>query len=767
MTGDCAHSIPDALKDLNALGITPSSESLNLIGTGAFDGNGPFPGLFPVNQGINSNSPIQLNSGFPNINRSDTGVVKLDQHFNESHFITAHYLIGDSTQTEQDSAVLQPQWRSQSQLRAQLFGINWTWTPRGHWVNEARFGLNNFWQTILAVDHNEDPLRDYGINTGVTNLIDGGLPEIDISGFTSLGNISGWPLETTPNRTFQFADTMSYTRGKHNLHFGGELRRGSSDNIRNRTGKGRIEFTGGSTPGFPVGTSSTALEDFLAGFPSTGKIFVGNSERNISMWSFAGFIQDYWRATPRLTINAGLRYELNTVIREAHNLLGNFDPNVGLEEVGVNISSPYDGDHDNFAPRLGLAWDASGHGKTIFRAGASINYEIPNLSLFIGQNGVDNATTPGLNDIPTGAIGSRINGNIIATGLTVFPCSGGVTTNCLNYTSASSSAPIFSGLSAILNCDPNLGGSPCDILGVNRHLRTPYVASWNVNIQQALTNDLSLQVAYVGNRGLDLYSVRDINQSNPSSPAAQACFLASSNPPSATPQPFNTHCEQQGRPFNSQFPFLEFINFLENLDSSNYQSLQVTATQRVSRGLNFLAGYTWSHSIDDATGNRPVQPQDSNRLERASSDFDIRNRLTLALTYEFPSKKSFWQLFEGWQMNHIVTIQGGTPWTMRDGALIGDDISVTGEFADRWNIFGSPANIQVSPSGIPFFAPATFSSGSGNPDCMVRASLSQLQTYGCFEESGTVIVPQNLGTFGNMPRNAFRGRGSTTGISLS
>ena len=759
MQGDCASSIPDALRDLANGGITPNPQSLNLIGMGVFTGNGPYPGLFPVNNTQSTN----LTTAFPNVNRSDTGIAKVDFHPSTNNTISAHYLVGDSTQTEQDFTVLQPEWLSQSNILAQVFGVGWTWTPRGNWVNELRFGFINFWQQIQAVDHAANPLTTYGLNTGVTTPINFGLPEIDIGSFTQLGNASGWPLYTTPNRTYQIADNISYTHGAHTIRFGGEVRRGSTDNVRDRTGKGRIQFTGQSDLRFPTDPSTglptdTPLEDFLSGTPSAGKIFVGNSERNVHFWSYGLYVADDWRVNPRLTVNLGLRYELNTVIKEAHNLLGNFDPNVGLEQVGVNVSSPYNGDHNNFAPRVGIAWDPWGKGKTVIRAGAGINYEIPHLSIFLGQNGVDNGTTPGLNDIPTGAIGSNIvanGGNIVATGLNVLP----------NW--ADASTPLFPVANEVLDCrppDPVLhpNSSPCDILGVTRNLRTPYVISWNLNVQHAFTNTTSLQVGYVGNEGVKLYSVRDINQANPAAGCA----------------PFDTVCEQSSRPFTANcppsmggqglggpcFPFLEFVNFLENGYTSSYNGLQVTLTQRVWHGLNFLAGYTWAHSIDDASFNRAVQPQNSlaPNLERATSDFDIRNRFTLALTYALPSKEMKWQILEGWQINSIVTLQGGTPWTVLDGVLNGDDISTTSEYADRWDFFGNPSDFKATPAGIPFFA------GTSNPSCLAKAvsvdggnaagpTSTSLATYGCYANGNSVMIPPAVGTFGTMRRNMFRG----------
>ena len=145
---------------------------------------------------------------------------------------------------------------------------------------------------------------------------------------------------------------------------------------------------------------------------------------------------------------------------------------------------------------MGIVWDPTGKSKTVVRAGASVIYEIPHISLFIGENGVDNASTSGLGVIPTGAPGvTPGGGKIIAASLD--------TTN-LNW---NTTGPIFAAVDA--SCSPS---STCAILGVNRNLRTPYITTWNLNIQQAVTANSSLTVAYVGTKGTKLYSVFDINQ---------------------------------------------------------------------------------------------------------------------------------------------------------------------------------------------------------------------------------------------------------------
>ncbi len=717
--GDATNSLPDAIAAVQTQGLTPSPLSLTLAK------------LFPANAGsFDSANPQNLPIGFPNRNREDNGLVKVDYHLTDKQALSGRYFIGDSIQTERDIAVLQPIWQSQATTRAQVLGANWTWAASSRWTNQFKFGFNRFNQSIVTVDANVDPQK-YGINTGVTTPVNFGMPEIAVNGFTSLGGNHGWPLLTTPNQTFQFADTVAYIRGKHAFKFGGEFRRGSTDNVRDRYGKGRFRFEGdGAFAG------STPLEDFVAGFPAVGRLFVGNSERHVSIKSFGAFFQDDWRISDHFTINAGLRYDLSTVIKERDNLLGNFDPNQGLLQVGQQIGAPYNGDHNNFGPRLGLVWDMFGKSKTVIRAGASIIYEIPHISIFIGQNGVDNASTAGLNVIPTGANGVSPGGGKILASSNDF--------TTLNWTAA---GPVFTATT------PDCSVSPCSILAVNRNLRTPYVTTWNLNVQQQITSTASLTVGYVADKGTKLYSVFDINQVDQNSAAEIACG----------------HCEQAGRPLAGRFPFLGVINYLTNGYESKYNGLQASYTQRLWHGVSFLAGYTWAHALDQASLNRSLNPQNSldPAAEYGNSDLDIRHRFTLALSYEVPGIKSWGQMLQGWQLNSIVTFQTGLPWGVVDGFVNGDDISLTGEFADRWNFFGNPSDFSASHNGpIPFFQsgapgpadnPANFA--INNASCTAHASATALGQFGCYVKGSSVLAPPDAGHFGTMGRNLFRGPG--------
>ena len=722
-TGDCANSIPDAIADLQAGGIPISPVGQSLAN------------LFPTNTStLLNNGTSQINLGFPNTNNGNNGLAKMDYHINDRNTISGLYFIGGSTQFESDQAVLNPAWVSEARTRSQVFGIDWTWTPSPTWVNQAKFSYTRQRQFITTADSTVNP-TSYGINTGVTNPRDFGLPVVIVGGFYPLGGNPGWPSLQNPALNYDFSDNVSYTHGNHVFKFGGEIRRASINNIKDRYGKGRVRF--GKVAVFP---GASALEDLLSGTPRDGRIAVGDTQRHVHFWSYAGFFQDDWRISPRLTANLGIRYELNTVMKEDHNLLGNFDPNIGLVQVGQQISSPYNGDHNNWAPRIGLAWDVTGKGKTVVRVGGGIVYEIPPFNTFIGYFGVNNASTPGISVIPTGAVGVQPGGGTIVAGAVDTP----LTPADLNP------GPVFT--VSNLNC----ANTPCSILGTKRDLRTPYVTSWNLNIQQAITDSLSLQLGYVGNHGTKLFSVYDINQVN---------------------QALDNGGEQVGRPFNAKFPFLAFINQLGNGYESNYNGLQATLTQRTKHGLSFIVGYTWSHALDQVSANRDPQPQNSLNpaAEYGNSDLNIPQRLTFTMTYDIPGRKGFAQMMEGWQLNSIVTLQSGQPWSAIDGIQNGSDVSGTGELSDRWNFTGNPKDFSPSPSGpIPFIDPSNFALDSSNNVIGIvsggnqqglrcisaagnQAEINELATLGCFIKGTGILTPPAQGTFGTAGRNIFTG----------
>jgi Carboxypeptidase regulatory-like domain/TonB dependent receptor len=748
-SSDCNGSIPNAVHDLLLNGVAISPESMKLSGcnvTGSgitaavtCDGSG-----FPTN----NNSSINLTQGFPNQAGTDDVVGKVDYDFNQRHSVSGTYFFGNNSGTVEDFPELQNQWRSKIHTRAQVVGGNWIWTPNARWVNEARVGYNRLYQPTLPGDLNT-PASAYGLDTGVSGPFTGGLPRIGFAGafVPGLGAFK-WPKFQGPDTITQFIDHVSYTVGTHSLKFGGELHRDGVSGGAFGNARGSITVLGGVAlaPALATPNGSTALEDFLAGDPFKASVQVGDPTRQIHDWAYALFFQDDWRVRKNLTVNYGLRYEFSSVIKEAHNELGNFDPSspTGVIQVGVNgVGSPYNSDPKDFGPRLGFAWDITGKGSTVVRGGASLMYEIVNWESFLAFS-----NSFGLANIPTGAIISgtgtanqqTAGGTITAGNLAIPPV----------LPQWDSGAPLYGNLSnSQINCDPGLNGSgPCPIMSVVRKLTTPYVWSWTLNVQHAFTPNLSLELGYVGNHGTNLTGIRDINQE----------ALGSNN--------------QGTRPYNGQFGWLSNIFQMGNLYKSNYDGLQATLNSRNYHGLSMVAGYTYSHSLDDVGANWDFGagyglPQDSTNVAReyANSDFDIRHRLTLSLTYAIPGKKGFGQMLEGWEINTIATIESGQPWGVIDltsglAGIGGLPLSPPQNTPQRWDFFGSPSDFKSGPTPIPFFpGGSTDMPETCSTDAASVGATGSLALLGCFAKGSSVLIPPPAGAFGTMGRNLFTDSG--------
>lgn len=754
-TGDCVNSIPDAIADLQAGGFAISPVSLQIAGCTlgppvTCNGKG-----FPLNPGTNPAGATAIVNGFPNDVTSRNAVGKIDFHLNDRNTISGLYFFGNNSGTVEDFPELQPQWLTLIHTRAQVVGGSWTYIPSSRWVNELRFGYNRLYQPTYAADHTT-PASAYGLNTGVpVSPLTGGLPRIGFLGeFQGLGGFK-WPKLQGPDTITQFIDHLSYTAGKHAIKFGGEIHRNGVSGGAFGNARGSVNFGGGVTT-----PSTSALEDFFAGNPLGGSILSGDPRRSFHNWGYAGFVQDDWRATRTLTLNFGLRYELNTVIKEAHNLIGNFDPNLGLLQVGQQVSSPYDGNHHNFAPRAGFAWDITGKGNTVLRGGAGLVYETVNWQTFLAFN---NAF--GLGNTPTGALGVGPGGSQGTGSIT----SGNISPQISN--AAWNSGPVFP--TGLISCDPNTA-SPCSILGVDRHITTPYVTNWTLSLQHAFNPNLSMELAYVGNHGSNLVGTRDVNQAPAGAgwtPAAVSTCVSSGFTNCAT----DGAAEQSARPFNTKFPYLGNIFQMGNVYRSNYDALQATLTARNYHGLGMVIGYTWGHSLDDVGANWDFGygsglPQDSFNLGReyANSDFDVRQRLTMSITYALPSKKGFAQLMEGWELNSIVTVEGPQPWGPID---LGTDVSGSGGLAfsppaagpNRWNFFGRKSDFKSKATPIPYFG------GASNSACAAQAlaldggtaglTTDALNAFGCYAQGSSILLPPALGSFATTGRNIFQDSG--------
>jgi hypothetical protein len=742
VTGDCANSIPNAVADLqqailhgvvaaNGVAVGPSAASALISGCAwAATGTPTCTGTgFP----INNNPTPNFVQGFPNVATTDDVVAKVDYHMSERYALSGTYFFGNNSGTAEDFPELEAQWRSKIHTRAQVVGWNSIWTPNARWVNEARAGYSRLYQPTFPGDINS-PASAYGLTTGVSGPFTGGLPRIGFAGaFVPGEGAFKWPKFQGPDTITQVIDHVSYTAGKHSFKFGGELRRDGVSGGAFGNARGSITVLGGVA--LPA---STALEDFLAGDPFKASVQVGDPTRQLHDWAYGLFFQDDWRVTKTLTVNYGLRYEFSTVIKEAHNQLGNFDPTspTGVVQVGINgVSRPYNSDPKDFGPRFGFAWDVTGKGSTVVRGGAGLMYEVVNWESFLAFN-----NSFGLTNIPTGAFisGTETAGGHITSGNLAIPPI---------LPQWDSGAPLYGNLgTSTINCDPAVAG-PCPIMSVVKNLTTPYVWNWTLNVQHAFTPNLSLEVGYVGNHGTNLTGIRDINQETLGADAGPG---------------------QTTRPYNAKFPWWSNIFQMGNLYRSNYDGLQATLTSRNYHGLSMVVGYTYSHSLDDVGANWDFGagyglPQDSTNVAReyGNSDFDIRHRLTVSLTYAIPGRKGFGQMAEGWEINTIATLASAQPWGVIDlssdlTGLGGLPVSPPQATPMRWDFFGNPSDFKSGPTPIPHFTvgepdmPSACTTDAAN----IGASAS-LATWGCYAKGNAVLVPPAFGTFGTMGRNLF------------
>jgi hypothetical protein len=725
--GDCTNSIPDAEAALTAAGVPISPVSVKLLS------------LFPANA---TNSPIET-FGFPNTDLTDNGIAKITYSLNEHNTLNGMFFHSEYLGQGEDHPYINPIFDVQIPMSVWVTTESWTWTPSSAIVNQLTFGMNRLTQTRHA---DTVPATHYGLDTGVTSV--GGLPTINIAGFNSMGTSIISPIGDGPDPVYDGQETLTYIKGNHTLKFGFELSHISVDSCCQFFNRGDITFGGGG-----AFAGSTPLEDFLSGTPSFALIGVGNGTRHLRDWYYAGFVQDDWRITQRLTLNLGLRYEYFAPPTETNNLLGGFNPTTGLQQIGSNgFGQLFKPNRDDFSPRFGLAWDPTGNGTTAIRTGAALIYDHPNLEVLAGAG-----------SIPTGfqlcsTTCVQGTGTINNSAVVAIP------------TPADWNSVVFPNLNITPSCSTS---APCNITFVDPNLRFPYIVDWNFGIQHRFTNSLGLDVTYVGNYGADLWSTIDLNAPvDPLSGLTTGYF---------------------GGPF-TQFPYLDHIMEDVSAPTSHYNALQVQLQQNTSHGLSFLGAYTYSHGIDDVAA-----PSDGLHFSemKGNSDFDVRHRFTLTTTYNLPDRKAPLQLLEGWQLNSIVTLQTGLPWgVVSAGAISGppnQDISMTGEFVDPWDFFGNPSDFTSKYEGIPFCSgtfetpgavtcveypvnspPVPFSAaqdatyqaacnavapaGSKTP-IPALGLASTLDTAGCYVKGKSVMVPPPWGTIGTTGRNMFRDSG--------
>jgi outer membrane receptor protein involved in Fe transport len=568
----------------------------------------------------------------PASNDVDSLIAKIDHSFNKDNQLTGRYFYGTSEQSFPLAILagnILPGFNTTTPTTVHLVSLSYLKILSATKVNEFRFGYNRFDEGFFPEDNDFDP-RSIGLNTGIANDRDFGLPQIRIQDDRGIANI-GATLSVPRARVdsnFHIIDNFSWKLNKHDLKFGYEFRRTTVDQFFDAGYRGRLDFA--------------SLEDFLSGTLDGGRAARGDSNRNTFQNSHATYLQDTFRWSPQLTFNLGLRWDYFGVIGERDNLLSNFDPAVGLVQVGSpGLPRLYNRDWNNFSPRLGFAWNVKGDGKTVVRAGWGLFYDAFSQDFFAGQLPFNTFNPgPAFNPVgPAPVLFSFSTEPVVGDGVPIF-------TDFLDS----------------------------DVFAVDPDLRTPYIQNYNFNIQRELFRNGVLEVGYVGSTGKKLFRYRDINQ-----PV---------NPSVSSARPFDNG------PFAPSGGTFFYVNHLETTAFSNYNALQTTFSVRDLRGFSTQVNYTWSHSIDNASDGQDyvanaTQPDNSfcTRCEKGNSNFDNRHRFVVTASYALPNfAKSHPRLGKGWQLNTVVTLRTGNPFHL----TLFDDYNNTGEFFPRPDLIGDP-----------------------------------------------------------------------------
>ena len=522
-----------------------------------------------------------------------------------------------------------------TQLTAQGMAMDEAHVFRANLVNEfiGGYGRTNPFTVQSDFAHNSaTSLGIQGIN--VTPFATG-LPNINVQDFTGL---SGGPafLPARPRQTnIQLSDTVSWTLGPHRTKFGFRWVHQQMSPFTNTNTRGSLNFGDNFTNDPTTNTGGDGVATLLLGFSTGGArgflmqpYYLRNNE-------YAAFLQDDWKASNRLTLNLGVRYDVFTPDTEIHNRIANFDlQTLALVYAGVHGTSRAAGkstQYGDIAPRVGFAYDVSGKGNTVIRAGYGMAYfpEQQSASNLLGQNvpfTISQNYSP-----PIYPLGSAMSG--IPKIDNPFP----------------PIAPVMPLTTVELDAD-----NPA-VIGHAFSNLTPYMESWNLDVERQLGASALAEIAYAGSRGIHLMFCYNPNEVQPGLGSLASRRLI---------QPLKD---------------VSTITQCDPRNMSNFHSLQGKLTKRMSKGLQFLMSYTFSKSLDyggsAASGGGAVgNPQTVTNLRAGygPSGFDVKHRFVGSWVYELPVgpgkpwlKSGFLSLLlGGWQLAGIATLSTGRPFSV-------------------------------------------------------------------------------------------------------
>jgi hypothetical protein len=592
-----------------------------------------------------------------------------------------------------------------------LISLTDTYVLSPNLVNQARVGYSRLRNTSTP----DEPFTaaDLGISSPLQNLFPGA-PTLIVTGLFTFGS-SPFADQSSRINAFTGADTLSIVTVNHHLRIGGEYRRSQLNFFFNSFSRGQITFA--------------SFNDFLAG---NGLSIIGSGvfDRAVRINDLSGFFQDDWKFKQRLTLNLGVRYDFYGFPSEQRGRFVNFLPDqfrqgtlaapagppngfvqaeggalAGVPEVASTIVPS---DKNNVSPRAGFAFRLNDAGSLVLRGGYGIYYD--RFSARFANTQLLNYPYFALAVGLPGLLRTFANPFIPVPQPGAFP---------LNPTIPSPLSPLAP-----------LVGVPISGLFVDPELSTPYVQQYNANVQWELFKDYLLEVGYVGSKGTKLLQVVSLNQ--PVYNRAANVFFA-----------------PLGTALGTQKMVASGIQQAQTSSNSRYNSLQVSLTKRFSSGLQFLAAYTLGKSTDYYSGAPvneliPTPGDQSNwKLNYGPSDYDRRHRLVTSFVYDLPKfSVRAKRLLNDWQINGILTLQTGTPFSIIDSPNLA--------IIQRANFAAGASNFLTSGD--------------------IESRLDQYFNTSAFVLSRPILGGGNLGTpnnptfdpdnpFGNTPRNFLYGPG--------
>jgi hypothetical protein len=583
--------------------------------------------------------------------------------------------------------------------------LNWVHLISPETVQMVRGSfLRNVFRNGQATNHT--PGSDFGFQYAPTLGLNEGVPFLIVSGYASLGNPIVGPQDTYQN-DYQGAYSLAMTRGRHNFKVGAEVTREQINVLFGIATNGFFVFAP-----FPA---SDSFASFLLG--QSVQFFQGGGEfdRGLRKWIAAGYAQDEFRVDRHLTLNFGLRYEVNTPYVDIRDRLNAWEPGQQSKvypNAPAGLLFPGDTgvprgiaavDYREFMPRVGFAWSPFADNRTTVRAGYGIFYD-----------GYTNGT------------GGPLQASVSALPWTQAYQLAGPGFNLANpYGSA---APPFGNQTFV---------APATVLTVQSGMRPPYSQNWDLSIERRVAKDYLVDIRYVGTKGTHLPRFIEAN------PSVYGPGVNANN---------NNQVRQYTTCNAAGICNYGSVGLLADTSNSTYHALEAAFSRQYAHGLSFLASYWLSKSLDDIStlnvaGSAPTLVAGENDLaqnpfdlaaEHGPSLFDARQRFAFSGTWALPAlhtrSRALAAAVNGWQFNAIASLSTGTPFTVYDSAnvsLQGSSPEITGFYSSRPNLVSNP--------------------NQGQPH-----SADQWVTRAPFRQLNPAT---QAGQFGNEGRNAVRGPG--------